>query len=148
MLLFLLVKADGFPREDHFMITVASEIMAVLCLSENIEDLKNRLARMVIGYNLDGDPVTVADLEIQGAVAMLLKDALKPNMVQTLENTPAFIHGGPFANIAHGCNSILATKLALNTSDYAVTEAGFGADLGAENSWTLNVEKLVYLQML
>ena len=125
-------KADGFPREDHFMITVASEIMAVLCLSENLEDLKNRLARMIIGYNLDGEPVTVADLEIQGAVAMLLKDALKPNMVQTLENTPAFIHGGPFANIAHGCNSILATKLALNTSDYAVTEAGFGADLGAE----------------
>ncbi|MGF0095275.1 formate--tetrahydrofolate ligase [Peptoniphilus sp. SGI.035] len=125
-------KADGFPREDHFMITVASEIMAVLCLSENIEDLKNRIAKMIIGYNLDGDPVTVADLEIQGAVAMLLKDALKPNLVQTLENTPAFIHGGPFANIAHGCNSILATKLALNTSDYAVTEAGFGADLGAE----------------
>lgn len=125
-------KADGFPREDHFMITVASEIMAVLCLSENIEDLKNRIARMIIGYNLDNEPVTVADLEIQGAVAMLLKDALKPNMVQTLENTPAFIHGGPFANIAHGCNSILATKLALATSDYAVTEAGFGADLGAE----------------
>lgn len=114
------------------MITVASEIMAVLCLSENIEDLKNRLAKMIIGYNLDNEPVTVADLEIQGAVAMLLKDALKPNMVQTLENTPAFIHGGPFANIAHGCNSILATKLALATSDYAVTEAGFGADLGAE----------------
>lgn len=125
-------KADGFPREDHFMITVASEIMAVLCLSENIEDLKNRIAKMIIGYNLDNEPVTVADLEIQGAVAMLLKDALKPNMVQTLENTPAFIHGGPFANIAHGCNSILATKLALATSDYAVTEAGFGADLGAE----------------
>ena len=125
-------KADGFPREDHFMITVASEIMAVLCLSESIEDLKNRIARMIIGYNLDNEPVTVADLEIQGAVAMLLKDALKPNMVQTLENTPAFIHGGPFANIAHGCNSILATKLALATSDYAVTEAGFGADLGAE----------------
>ncbi|MBU5669203.1 formate--tetrahydrofolate ligase [Peptoniphilus sp. MSJ-1] len=125
-------KADGFPREDHFMITVASEIMAVLCLSENIEDLKTRLSKMIVAYNLDGEPVTVADLEIQGAVAMLLKDALKPNMVQTLENTPAFIHGGPFANIAHGCNSILATKLALLTSDYAVTEAGFGADLGAE----------------
>lgn len=134
-------KADGFPREDHFMITVASEIMAVLCLSESIEDLKNRLAKMVIGYNLDGNPVTVADLEIQGAVAMLLKDALKPNMVQTLENTPAFIHGGPFANIAHGCNSILATKLALKTSDYAVTEAGFGADLGAEKFMDIKCRK-------
>lgn len=134
-------KADGFPREDHFMITVASEIMAVLCLSESIEDLKNRLAKMVIGYNLDGNPVTVADLEVQGAVAMLLKDALKPNMVQTLENTPAFIHGGPFANIAHGCNSILATKLALKTSDYAVTEAGFGADLGAEKFMDIKCRK-------
>ncbi len=134
-------KADGFPREDHFMITVASEIMAVLCLAESIEDLKNRIAKMVIGYNLDGNPVTVADLEIQGAVAMLLKDALKPNMVQTLENTPAFIHGGPFANIAHGCNSILATKLALATSDYAVTEAGFGADLGAEKFMDIKCRK-------
>ncbi|MGI5950030.1 formate--tetrahydrofolate ligase [Peptoniphilus sp.] len=125
-------KADGFPREDHFMITVASEIMAVLCLSENLTDLKERIGRMIVAYNLDGDPITVANLEIEGAVAMLLKDALKPNLVQTLENTPAFIHGGPFANIAHGCNSILATRLALKTSDYAVTEAGFGADLGAE----------------
>lgn len=125
-------KADGFPREDHFMITVASEIMAVLCLSESLTDLKERLGKMIVAYNLDGDPVTVANLEIEGAVAMLLKDALKPNLVQTLENTPAFIHGGPFANIAHGCNSILATRLALKTSEYAVTEAGFGADLGAE----------------
>lgn len=125
-------KADGFPREDHFMITVASEIMAVLCLSESLTDLKERLGKMIVAYNLDGDPITVANLEIEGAVAMLLKDALKPNLVQTLENTPAFIHGGPFANIAHGCNSILATKLALKTSDYAITEAGFGADLGAE----------------
>lgn len=125
-------KSDGFPREDHFMITVASEIMAVLCLSENLTDLKERIGKMIVAYNLDGDPITVANLEIEGAVAMLLKDALKPNLVQTLENTPAFIHGGPFANIAHGCNSILATRLALKTSDYAVTEAGFGADLGAE----------------
>ncbi|MET3617502.1 formate--tetrahydrofolate ligase [Peptoniphilus olsenii] len=125
-------KADGFPREDHFMITVASEIMAVLCLSESLTDLKERLGKMIVAYNLDGDPITVANLEIEGAVAMLLKDALKPNLVQTLENTPAFIHGGPFANIAHGCNSILATRLALKTSDYAITEAGFGADLGAE----------------
>lgn len=125
-------KADGFPREDHFMITVASEIMAVLCLSESLTDLKERLGKMIVAYNLDGDPITVANLEIEGAVAMLLKDALKPNLVQTLENTPAFIHGGPFANIAHGCNSILATRLALKTSEYAVTEAGFGADLGAE----------------
>ncbi|NMW85665.1 formate--tetrahydrofolate ligase [Peptoniphilus sp. AGMB00490] len=125
-------KADGFPREDHFMITVASEIMAVLCLSESLIDLKERIGKMIVAYSLDGDAVKVSDLGIEGAVAMLLKDALKPNLVQTLENTPAFIHGGPFANIAHGCNSILATKLALKTSEYAVTEAGFGADLGAE----------------
>ncbi|EFW37444.1 formate--tetrahydrofolate ligase [Treponema phagedenis F0421] len=125
-------KADGVPREDHFMITVASEIMAVLCLSKTLTDLKERVGKIIVAYAKDGSAVKVSDLKAEGAVAMLLKDALKPNIVQTLENTPAFIHGGPFANIAHGCNSILATKLALKTSDYAITEAGFGADLGAE----------------
>lgn len=125
-------KASGFTREDHFMITVASEIMAALCLSSGLTDLKERLAKMIIGYNLDGEPVTAGDLEAQGAMAMLLKDAIKPNIVQTLEHTPALIHGGPFANIAHGCNSLIATKLGLKMSDYLVTEAGFGADLGAE----------------
>lgn len=125
-------KASGFTREDHFMITVASEIMAALCLSSGLTDLKERLAKMIVAYNLDGDPVTAGDLEAQGAMAMLLKDAIKPNMVQTLEHTPALIHGGPFANIAHGCNSLIATKLGLKMSDYLVTEAGFGADLGAE----------------
>ncbi|WP_308533632.1 formate--tetrahydrofolate ligase [uncultured Peptoniphilus sp.] len=125
-------KADGVPREDHFMITVASEIMATLCLSDDLEDLKEKIGKMVVAYNRGGKPVFVSDLNIQGAVTMLLKDALKPNLVQTLENTPAIIHGGPFANIAHGCNSVLATKIALKTSEYAVTEAGFGADLGAE----------------
>lgn len=125
-------KASGFTREDHFMITVASEIMAALCLASDLEDLKTRLAKMIIGYNLDGEPVTAGDLNAQGAMAMLLKDAIKPNIVQTLENTPALIHGGPFANIAHGCNSLIATKLGLKMSDYLVTEAGFGADLGAE----------------
>jgi formate--tetrahydrofolate ligase len=125
-------KANGIPREDGFDITVASEVMAVLCLSEDIIDLKERVKRMVIGYTGDDKPVTVGDLNGEGAVAALLKDTLKPNLVQTLENNPVFIHGGPFANIAHGCNSIMATKMALNLADYVVTEAGFGADLGAE----------------
>ncbi len=125
-------KPNGTPREDGFDISVASEIMAVLCLSSDLEDLKKRVARIVVGYNFDGKPVTVKDLKGQGAVAALMKDALKPNLVQTLEHTPAFIHGGPFANIAHGCNSVMATKMALKLGDYVVTEAGFGADLGAE----------------
>ena len=124
--------ANGVPREDGFDITVASEIMAVLCLSESITDLKERLARIIVGYTFDDKPVTCADLKAQGAMAALLKDALKPNLVQTLEGTPALVHGGPFANIAHGCNSVTATKLAMKLGDYAVTEAGFGADLGAE----------------
>ncbi len=125
-------RMQGVPREDGFDITVASEIMAVLCLSADIPDLKERLARMVVAYTFDGKPVTAHDLKAEGAMAALLKDALKPNLVQTLEGTPAFIHGGPFANIAHGCNSVMATKIALKLSDYTVTEAGFGADLGAE----------------
>ncbi len=124
--------ANGVPREDGFDITVASEIMAVLCLSESITDLKERLARIIVGYTFDDKPVTCADLKAQGAMAALLKDPLKPNLVQTLEGTPALVHGGPFANIAHGCNSVTATKLAMKLGDYAVTEAGFGADLGAE----------------
>lgn len=124
--------ANGVPREDGFDITVASEIMAVLCLSESITDLKERLARIIVGYTFDDKPVTCANLKAQGAMAALLKDALKPNLVQTLEGTPALVHGGPFANIAHGCNSVTATKLAMKLGDYAVTEAGFGADLGAE----------------
>ena len=124
--------ANGVPREDGFDITVASEIMAVLCLSESITDLKERLARIIVGYTFDDKPVTCADLKAQGAMAALLKDALKPNLVQTLEGTPALVHGGPFANIAHGCNSVTATKLAMKLGDYSVTEAGFGADLGAE----------------
>ena len=125
-------RMQGVPREDGFDITVASEIMAVLCLASDIPDLKARLARIVVAYTYDGKPVTAADLKAQGAMAALLKDALKPNLVQTLEGTPAFIHGGPFANIAHGCNSVMATKIAMRLGDYAVTEAGFGADLGAE----------------
>ena len=125
-------RMQGVPREDGFDITVASEIMAVLCLSMDIPDLKARLGRMVVGYTYEGKPVTAHDLKAEGAMAALLKDALKPNLVQTLEGTPAFIHGGPFANIAHGCNSVMATRLALRLADYAVTEAGFGADLGAE----------------
>lgn len=124
--------ANGVPREDGFDITVASEIMAILCLSESISDLKERLSRIIVGYTYDDKPVTCADLKAQGAMAALLKDALKPNLVQTLEGTPALVHGGPFANIAHGCNSVTATKLALKLGDYAITEAGFGADLGAE----------------
>ena len=125
-------KVDGVPREDHFMITVASEIMAILCLSESIADLKARLGRILVAYKYDGSPVYCSDLGVNGAMAAVLKDALKPNLVQTLENTPAIIHGGPFANIAHGCNSVRATKLALKLADYTITEAGFGADLGAE----------------
>ncbi len=125
-------SAHGIPRESGFMITVASEVMAILCMSESIADLKKRLATIIIGENRKGEPVSVADLHVQGSMAALLKDALKPNLVQTLENTPAIIHGGPFANIAHGCNSVLATKMAMALSDYVVTEAGFGADLGAE----------------
>ena len=125
-------RMQGVPREDGYDITVASEIMAVLCLAADIPDLKARLGRMVVAYTFDGKPVTAADLKAQGAMAALLKDALKPNLVQTLEGTPSFIHGGPFANIAHGCNSVMATKIALKLSDYTVTEAGFGADLGAE----------------
>ncbi|EKB57706.1 formate--tetrahydrofolate ligase [Falseniella ignava] len=125
-------KVNGTPREDGFDITVASEIMAILCLSVNIEDLKERLGNIIIGYSYDGKAITARDLKANGAMAALLKDAIKPNLVQTLEGTPAFVHGGPFANIAHGCNSIIATKLALEYGDYAITEAGFGADLGAE----------------
>jgi len=125
-------RVNGSPREDGFDITVASEIMAILCLASSIADLKERLGRIIVGYTYDETPVTAADLKAQGAMTALLKDALKPNLVQTLEGTPAFIHGGPFANIAHGCNSIMATRAALKLGDYAVTEAGFGADLGAE----------------
>lgn len=125
-------KPNGMPREDGFDITVASEVMAVLCLSSDIIDLKERLGRIIVGYTFGGNPVTADDLKAEGAMAALLKDALKPNLVQTLEHTPAFIHGGPFANIAHGCNSVMATRMALKTVDYVVTEAGFAADLGAE----------------
>ena len=125
-------KANGTPREDGYDITVASEIMAVLCLSSGISDLKERLARIVVGYTYGGEPVTAGQLKAAGAMAALLKDALKPNLVQTLEGTPALVHGGPFANIAHGCNSVTATQMAMRLGDYAVTEAGFGADLGAE----------------
>jgi formate--tetrahydrofolate ligase len=125
-------RVNGIPREDGYDITVASEIMAVFCLASDLEDLKNRLARIIIGYTYDGKPVTAGQLKAQGAMAALLKDAFKPNLVQTLEGTPAFVHGGPFANIAHGCNSIIATKMAMKLADYVVTEAGFGADLGAE----------------
>lgn len=130
-------KADGVVREDHFVITVASEIMAVLCLAKDMNDLKVRLGRMVVAYNYQGEPVTAADLKAVGAMAALLKDALKPNLIQTLEHTPAIIHGGPFANIAHGCNSIRATKTALKMADYVITEAGFGADLGAEKFFNI-----------
>ena len=125
-------KANGTPREDGFDITVASEIMAVLCLSTSLTDLKERLGRIIVGYTFDDRPVTASDLKAQGAMTALLKDAIRPNLVQTLEGTPAFVHGGPFANIAHGCNSVIATRLALSLGEYAVTEAGFGADLGAE----------------
>ncbi len=125
-------SASGIPRENSFQITVASEIMATLCLANSLKDLKEKIAKIIFGYDVNGKPLTVADLKITGAVTALLKDAIKPNLVQTLENTPVFIHGGPFANIAHGCNSLIATKMALKLSDYAITEAGFAADLGAE----------------
>ena len=125
-------KTDGFVREDHFVITVASEIMAILCLATDLEDLKDRLGKIIVAYNLDGKPVTAKDLQAVGAMAALLKDAILPNVIQTLEHTPALVHGGPFANIAHGCNSVRATTAALSMADYVVTEAGFGADLGAE----------------
>ena len=125
-------KTDGIPRQDHFIITVASEIMAVLCLANDMADLKKRLGNIIVAYNREGKPVTANDLQATGAMAALLKDAIKPNMIQTLENTPVLVHGGPFANIAHGCNSVRATKLAMKLADYTVTEAGFGADLGAE----------------
>lgn len=125
-------KVDGVTREDHYIITVASEIMAILCLAENMKDLKERLGRIIVAYNYDGDPVTAKELNAVGAMAALLKEALKPNLIQTLEHTPAIVHGGPFANIAHGCNSMRGTKTALKLADYTITEAGFGADLGAE----------------
>ncbi len=125
-------KADGMVREDHFVITVASEIMAILCLADDMNDLKKRLGRIIVAYNFDGEPVTADDVGATGSMAALLKDALKPNMIQTLEHTPALVHGGPFANIAHGCNSVRATKMAMKLADYTITEAGFGADLGAE----------------
>jgi len=123
---------NGRPREDNFKITVASEIMAIVCLASDLDDLKERIASIIVAYDYDGKPITVRDLNVQGAVATLLKDAIKPNLVQTLEHTPAFVHGGPFANIAHGCNSVMATKMALKLADYVITEAGFAADLGAE----------------
>ena len=125
-------KTDGMVREDHFVITVASEIMAILCLADDLADLKRRLGRIIVAYTFDGKPVTADDLQATGSMAALLKDALKPNLIQTLEHTPAIVHGGPFANIAHGCNSVRATKTALKLADYVITEAGFGADLGAE----------------
>lgn len=134
-------KLNGVPREDGFMISVASEVMAILCLSNSLADLKEKLASMVIAYNKAGKPVTVRDLNVQGAMAALLKDAIKPNLVQTLENTPVFIHGGPFANIAHGCNSIIATKMSTKLFDYTITEAGFGSDLGAEKFLDIKCRK-------
>lgn len=134
-------KMDGYVREDHFVISVASEIMAILCLAKDMEDLKVRLGNIIVAYSVEGNPVTAADLKAVGAMAALLKDALKPNMIQTLEHTPAFVHGGPFANIAHGCNSVRATKLALKLSDIVVTEAGFGADLGAEKFMDIKCRK-------
>jgi len=134
-------KVDGIPREDHFMITVASEVMAILCLADSLEDLKERLGNILVAYTYDNKPVFCRDLKVNGAMAALLKDAIKPNLVQTLENTPALIHGGPFANIAHGCNSVRATKLALKLADYTITEAGFGADLGAEKFFDIKCRK-------
>ncbi|TPR24051.1 formate--tetrahydrofolate ligase [Apilactobacillus timberlakei] len=135
-------RTSGVPREDGFDITVASEIMAVLCLSNDLKDLKNKLGKILIAYTYDKEPITVNDLGVTGALTLLLKDAIKPNLVQTLEHTPAFIHGGPFANIAHGCNSILATKAAINSADYAITEAGFGADLGGEKFLDITAPKI------
>ena len=134
-------KVDGVPREDHFMITVASEVMAILCLADSLADLKERLGNILVAYTFDNKPVFCRDLKVNGAMAALLKDAIKPNLVQTLENTPALIHGGPFANIAHGCNSVRATKLALKLADYTITEAGFGADLGAEKFLDIKCRK-------
>ncbi len=134
-------KADGFVREDHFVITVASEIMAILCLAEDMDDLKKKLSQIIVAYDLDGNPVTAKDLKAVGAMAALLKDAIKPNLIQTLEHTPALVHGGPFANIAHGCNSVRATKTALKMADYCITEAGFGADLGAEKFLDIKCRK-------
>lgn len=134
-------KGDGVVREDHFVITVASEIMAILCLSEDMEDIKERLGKIVVAYNYAGAPVTAADLKAVGAMAALLKDAIKPNLIQTLEHTPALVHGGPFANIAHGCNSVRATRMALKLADYVITEAGFGADLGAEKFFDIKCRK-------
>ena len=134
-------KADGVVREDHFVITVASEIMAILCLADDIKDLKRRLGEIIVAYNYDGEPVTAAGLNAVGAMTALLKDAMKPNLIQTLENTPALVHGGPFANIAHGCNSVRATKMALKLADYTITEAGFGADLGAEKFFDIKCRK-------
>ena len=134
-------KMDGYVREDHFVISVASEIMAILCLANDMEDLKDKLGKIIVAYSVDGNPVTAKDLKAVGAMAALLKDAIKPNMIQTLEHTPAFVHGGPFANIAHGCNSVRATKLALKLSDIVVTEAGFGADLGAEKFMDIKCRK-------
>ena len=135
-------KVDGMVREDHFVITVASEIMAILCLANDIKDLKERLGKIIVAYNFAGDPVTADDLQATGAMAALLKDAIKPNLIQTLEYTPAFVHGGPFANIAHGCNSVQATKMALKLGDIAITEAGFGADLGAEKFMDITCRKV------
>ena len=134
-------KTDGMVREDHFVITVASEIMAILCLADDMADLKRRLGRIIVAYTFDGKPVTADDLKATGAMAALLKDAMKPNLIQTLEHTPAFVHGGPFANIAHGCNSVRATKTALKLADYVITEAGFGADLGAEKFFDIKCRK-------
>ncbi|MDE6208440.1 MAG: formate--tetrahydrofolate ligase [Lachnospiraceae bacterium] len=134
-------KMDGVVREDHFVITVASEIMAILCLADDMEDLKERLSKIIVAYNYSGQPVTAGDLGAVGAMAALLKDAIKPNLIQTLENTPALVHGGPFANIAHGCNSVKATKAALKMADYVITEAGFGADLGAEKFFDIKCRK-------
>ena len=134
-------KMDGMVREDHFVITVASEIMAILCLADDMKDLKRRLGNIIVAYSFDGKPVTANDLKATGAMAALLKDALKPNLIQTLEHTPAIVHGGPFANIAHGCNSVRATKTALKLADYVVTEAGFGADLGAEKFFDIKCRK-------
>ena len=125
-------KVNGIPREDHFQITVASEIMAILCLASDLEDLKERLGNILVAYTYSGEPVFARDLHAVGAMTALLKDAINPNLVQTLEGNPALIHGGPFANIAHGCNSVRATKLAMKLADYTITEAGFGSDLGAE----------------
>ena len=139
-------KADGVVREDHFVISVASEIMAVLCLANDLKDLKEMLGRIIVAYNYDGEPVTAKDLKAVGSMAALLKEAIKPNMIQTLEHTPAIVHGGPFANIAHGCNSVRATKMALKLADYVITEAGFGADLGAEKFFDIKCRKAGFTQ--